>query len=291
MGTTTGAALGAIANGLGAGLQSFAQHSAQAAAKANGISAASQAAQGAFNQASANNANSINADSILNQYGYNSGQAAIANDFTSGMWDRAAAWNESMFQKQMEFNAAEAQKQRDWQERMSNTQYQRAIKDLEAAGLNPILAATGGMTAGFGSGSAASASTPSMSGAAGAMASGGLLGANTASEGNYTGQMEYMGGVLGLMSAALSGISTAVQAFATLNSNNEGENYKFTDFIGDIFSADENSLGKQFKNPNTKWQEWKREKSHDIEKGKYYLDRFKHPNKYNNTYQDSRTLY
>lgn len=52
--------------------------------------------------------------------------------------------------KAMAWSAAEAQKNRDWQERLSNTAHQREVQDLIAAGLNPILSVNNGAYTGSG---------------------------------------------------------------------------------------------------------------------------------------------
>jgi len=53
---------------------------------------------------------------------------------------QASKGQEDANESQQVFNAAEAQKQRDFEERMATTRYQYTRRDLEAAGYNPLLA-------------------------------------------------------------------------------------------------------------------------------------------------------
>lgn len=70
-------------------------------------------------------------------------------------------WQERQNALAMEFNASEAAKNRDWQKMMSDTAHQREVADLRAAGLNPVLSASGGSGAAVTSGATASGVTSS----------------------------------------------------------------------------------------------------------------------------------
>lgn len=91
-----------------------------------------------------------NKKSMLQQMGYNTLQA-----ITQGIYnhiENTAAMN---------YNSAEALANREFQERMSNTAYQRTVEDMKKAGINPILAFANGGASTPG-GSAATISGASM---------------------------------------------------------------------------------------------------------------------------------
>lgn len=85
---------------------------------------------------------------------------ASNNAWSAQQAQRQMDFQQASAREAMQFNHNEAELSRQWQQWMSDTSHQREIKDLQAAGLNPVLSVMGGGGAPVTSGATASGYAP-----------------------------------------------------------------------------------------------------------------------------------
>ena len=126
----------------------------------SGSNSNSGAQNSAYSSGGSIQGGSSSSGSINNAWSNTAGIQASANSAEQA--EKANQMQLEMLREAQRFNAEEAKKQRDWQENMANTVYTRSVKNMIEAGINPILAANLGISAGnVSSGASASVGTPS----------------------------------------------------------------------------------------------------------------------------------
>lgn len=129
-----------VGPGVGLGSSSSSSSSTTTAPPSSGGSSAgaNSFASDVFGQLTTND--SPYSDVVRDLYDYSSQNSA----FNAAQAEASRDWSHKENQLAMAHSSSEAQKNREWQEKMSNTAHQREIKDLVAAGLNPVLSSNGG---------------------------------------------------------------------------------------------------------------------------------------------------
>lgn len=172
----------------------------------------------AYEEYSAEKANQFTAEQNKIANEFTARQNKQAMDFSAEQAALDRVFQQTSADKAMQFEADQAKINREWQTQMSNSAYSRAMADLKNAGVNPLLAVTGGQssTPTVGAASGFSSAGAMASGYSGSGRSGSGLKANAASIVQSVVSMinQQSANTAKMVSSAISGISSIIGSTA-----------------------------------------------------------------------------